>query len=78
MHYTNAVLQKIKEYGISSLRKLDVWDEDFLKKYNLQDPRRPIDKLMHRYLRATEKVSNSIVIRCLDKILKQIYNLIFP
>lgn len=72
-HYTEAVLRKIREHGASYFRKLDIWDKDFLSKYNLQDPRRPIDKLIHWYLRTTEKISKNLIIRCVDKVLKQVY-----
>lgn len=73
VHYVNTVLRKIEEHGASTFRKLDIWDADFLTKYNLSDPRRPIDKLMHKYLHVTEKVASNIMIRCIDKVLKKIY-----
>ena len=72
-HYTKVVLNKISEVGAKSLCKLDVWDEDFLQKNNLQDPRRPIDKLMHWYLRKTKKISKTFIIRCIDYVFKRLY-----
>jgi len=72
-HYTQVVLNKIKEVGAKSLRKLDIWDEEFLQKNNIKDPRRPVDKLIHWYLRSTAKWSKTFVIHALDYILKRIY-----
>ncbi len=72
-HYTRVVLDKIQEVGASSLRKLDIWDPEFLRKNNLQDPRRPIDKLMHWYLRKTKKIAKTFIMRCIDYVLKRLY-----
>ena len=72
-HYTKVYLGKIEENGLESLRKLDIWDSDFLKKNHLKDPRRPIDKLMHWYLRKTTPIANTFCIRAIDYILKRIY-----
>lgn len=72
-HYTEAVLCKIEEKGIEYFKKLDVWEHGFLKNNNLQDPRTWWDKMMHTYLRATNKYQKTILIRAIDKILKKIY-----
>ena len=34
---------------------LDIWDEDFLETYNLQDPRKWYHKLLHFYLHKNHK-----------------------
>ncbi len=72
-HYTDAVLRKIEERGIECFKKLDVWEHGFLKNNNLQDPRTWWDKMMHTYLRATNKYQKTFLIRAIDKILKKIY-----
>lgn len=72
-HYTEAVLCKIEEKGIEYFKKLDVWDHDFLRNNNLQDPRTWCDKMMHTYLRATNKYAKTLFIRIIDKLLKKIY-----
>jgi hypothetical protein len=72
-HYTDAVLRKIGERGIGYFKKLDVWEHGFLRNNNLQDPRTWWDKMMHTYLRATNKYQKTFLIRAIDKILKKIY-----
>ena len=72
-HYTEAVLCKIEEKGIEYFKKLDVWEQSFLRNNNLQDPRTWWDKMMHTYLRATNKYAKTLFIRIIDKLLKKIY-----
>lgn len=72
-HYTTAILSFIKRYGIKRFSKLDVWDESFLKRNELKDPRSFVDKTFHLYLRKTASYSHLFVIRCIDKILKYLY-----
>lgn len=72
-HYTDAVLRKIGEKGIGYFKKLDIWEYSFLKSNNLRDPRSMMDKIMHMYLRATNKYQKTFLIRAIDKILKKIY-----
>lgn len=72
-HYTDAVLRKIGEKGIGYFKKLDVWECSFLRSNNLRDPRSMMDKIMHTYLRATNKYQKTFLIRAIDKVLKKIY-----
>lgn len=72
-HYADAVLRKVGEKGIEYFKKLDVWESGFLRNNNLRDPRSIMDKIMHIYLRATNKYQKTILIRAVDKILKKIY-----
>lgn len=72
-HYVQVVRSKIEEFGSLAFRKLDIWDEEFLQKYNLKDPRRPIDRLMHWYLRKTQNIANTFLICNIDRILKTLY-----
>lgn len=72
-HYTKVIQDKIQENGASFFRKLDIWVPEFMQKYHLRDPRRTIDRMMHRYLHKTEKIANTFIIRNLDRILKRLY-----
>lgn len=72
-HYEKVVQDKIREKGEEFFCKLDIWNADFLLKFNLKDQRRPIDKLMHWYLRKTQNIANTWIIKGLDKVLKLIY-----
>lgn len=70
IHYTTNVLNYINEFGIKKFAKLDVWDKEFLQKNNLKDPRKWYHKILHSYLRLTNKYQKTIIIRGFDKILK--------
>lgn len=72
-YYTQIVLEKISEIGTKALRKLDIWDPDFIESNKLKDPRRPIDKFMHWYLRKTKDYTNNICVKYMDKILRRLY-----
>jgi len=69
------VLDMIKSDGIERYKKLDIWDKSFLKCNNLSDPRPLWIKLVHFYFQSSSKISSNLLIRILDKILKNaIYN----
>ena len=65
------VLNFIKENGIKRYEKLDVWDHDFLVRYDITDPRPFWIKLIHFYFHKTIKISNIFIVRALDLILKK-------
>ena len=60
----------IEKKGITHYQKLDIWDEEFIRKTEVQDPRSFLYKALHFYLRATEKYQYSIPVRAIDKLLK--------
>lgn len=72
-HYIQNMLSNIQEKGAKHFRKINIWDKDFCKKYNIQDPRSWFDKLIFLYLRLTSRYSNTLFIRGIDKLLKKIY-----
>lgn len=71
-HYTTNVVNYISEFGIGKFAKLDVWDKDFLINNNLKDPRKWYHKLLHLYLRKTNKWQKSFIVRIADKVIKRI------
>ena len=71
--FDDYVYERIPQYPINQLRKLYIWDEDFMENYNITDPRRPLDKIIHWYLYKTQNKSKSFIIRVTDFILKQVY-----
>jgi len=70
--FDDYVYERLNRYPMKQLRKLDIWDEDFLKYYGIKDERRGQDKLIHRYLHLIGHKSN-LLIRAINKILKKIY-----
>ena len=69
-HYTDNVNKYISDFGIAKFAMLDVWDKEFLQKNNLNDPRNLFHKILHSYLRLTNKYQKNIIIRYIDKVLK--------
>ena len=72
-HYIDNTLSNLNGKGVKHFKKLNIWDKDFCSKYNLQDPRNWMDKLILFYLDLTNKYSKTIIIRAIDKVLKTIY-----
>jgi glycosyltransferase involved in cell wall biosynthesis len=70
------VLEYFAEKGTSFFRRLDIWDETWLAQLSkiagkeISDPRRWSDKLLHRYLRKTQKYKNTFLIKIIDEIWK--------
>ena len=71
--FDDYVVERFKKYPICLLRKLDIWDTEFIQNYHLKDERRLIDKLIHVYLHVTDKYKSMIIFRAIDKVLKRIY-----
>lgn len=67
------IMERFPRHSMKELRKLDIWDEVFLKTYQLEDPRRTIDKQIQSYLRNTTMKKEKTVVRFLDKVLKKLY-----
>lgn len=71
-YYVDVVLEQFEKKGINFFAKLDIWDSEFVKEKNLRDPRSFVMKSLHRYLRCTQKHSDTYVVRIIDKVLKRI------
>ena len=71
--FDDYIYERIDKYPIEQLRKLDMWDDEFLKYYKIADKRRWVDKLVHVYMHVTNSHKNNRLIRAVDKILKKLY-----
>ena len=71
-HYTSEIIGCFQKNGMRQFVLLDIWDEDWMKRNGLKDPRKAFHKLLLGYLNKTNPYANSILVRCVDKILKQI------
>lgn len=69
-YYTEEVLRYFEQEGLRKFAMLDIWDEDWLKRNNLKDPRNVFQKLFLRYLRRTNPKAKTIWVRSIDKVLK--------
>lgn len=79
MHSTHTwfddyVYERLGKYPMNKLRKLDIWDEEFLKHYDIKDQRTLFDKMIQGYFhKANHKKSMTILEQVINKILKKIY-----
>jgi len=72
--FDDYVFEHLNKYPDDIVRKLDIWDESFRKYYNIQDPRRVWDKLVHKYLHCTSNSKHSNLLhRTIYRILKILY-----
>ena len=72
-HYVDKVLNYFQLKGLKSYAKLDIWNKDFLKRYNLKNPQSLWDKLIMRYLYFTKAQTSLLIVRVIDYFLKKIY-----
>lgn len=71
--FDNLIIELINKNGIKRYSKLNVWDKEFLNKFELKDPRSFWIKVIHFYLNKTQfDFDNCIFIRIVDKILKKL------
>lgn len=67
------IVERFPRHSMKELRRLDIWDEVFLKTYGLNDPQRWIDKRIHSYLGSTALKKDKKIVRLFDKVIKKIY-----
>ena len=72
VYYTSEILKYFERDGIRKYALLDIWDEDWMKRNGLKDPRKVFHKLLLGYLQKTNPYVNSIWVRCVDKILEKL------
>lgn len=58
--------------GIEKYIKLDIWDDVMLRELQMEDPRPLWARLFHAYLRVTAPYKKTVLVRAIDKLLKQI------
>lgn len=68
--FVQYIKEIIKEEGIEKFKSIDVWSEELCRELEVKDPRTAGWKMLHRYLRCTQKHKRTKVIRGMDKILK--------
>ena len=71
--FDDYVYERWGKYSEKQVLRLDIWDEEFMQYYHIEDTRRWIDKLIHGYLHKTIKFRSNIFVRIVDKVLKLIY-----
>lgn len=78
-YWDDEVLQWLVQYGPERFRKLNIWDQDwaalaaqkgFPLNGQLRDPRTPLEKAVHAWLKATQGKSHRLRIRAVQKLLQ--------
>lgn len=72
-HYVTEILRYFKEDGVSKYAMLDIWDDDFVLKSGLKDPRTVLDRMLLSYLKISNKYRNNVVIKVLDKLIGKVF-----
>ena len=60
----------IAEDGIEKYAKLDIWQPRLLEMLQIKAPKQGAWKILHSYLRRTQKYRTNILVRAIDKVLK--------
>ena len=71
--FDDYIYERLGNYKQSKINRLDIWDNDFLHHYKLEDRRSLVDKIIHNYLHRTYKYHKTIIVRIFDKILRKLY-----
>lgn len=67
------IVERLSRHSMKDLRKLAIWDKEFLHAYGLDDPRRKLDKMIHSYLERSTMKKDMLPIRIVDKMIKALY-----
>lgn len=70
--FNDYIVARIK-YFPRQIYRLNIWDDDFLKQYDIRDRRGLFTKLVHIYLFNTQKIVYKNFIRLIDRILSFLY-----
>ena len=71
-YYTSEVLGYFQKDGMKKYALLDIWDQDWMKRNGLKDPRNVFHKIILGYMRKTNPYASNVLVRCMDKLLKVI------
>lgn len=72
-YFDRYIVERLPRHSMKDIRKLCIWDKEFIRDYCLNDPRRFIDRCVHDYLKITADKDDNVVIRIVDKMLKLFY-----
>ena len=70
-YFTAEVLRYFERDGIGRYAMLDIWDEGWMKRNNIADPRTSLQKKVLKYLRRTSPKMDAWHVHAMDKILKR-------
>lgn len=69
-HYTNAILDAFAQNGITRYAWLDIWDADWCRRNNINNPQKWYHKCFVAYLQWSNPNREKLLFRIVDKILK--------
>lgn len=69
--FDDYVIERLNRYPIKKIGQIDIWEKDFIKNYQVRDPRTILQKCIHLYSLRTNKIRRNIVVVLIDKILRK-------
>lgn len=66
------IYERLDKYPMRTLAKLPVWTPEFMSYYHIRDPRPWYVRLFHRYFELSHPYRKYMLVRAMDKLLKQI------
>lgn len=71
--YDDYIVERMNNYPVKTISKLDIWEKDFLNKFQIKDNRSLFTKIVHWYLSKTKGYAKVLIIRIIDKFLSVFY-----
>jgi hypothetical protein len=68
--FIDYIQEIIAKEGVKKFQSIDVWTDELCTKLGVNDPRSFGWKCLHLYLRMTQPICQSFIVRSVDKILK--------
>lgn len=72
-YYIDEIISIIKRMGPTPFYKIDIWDTPYMLQSGIEWEIPLKYRILHRYLRVTRNISNIVLIRIIDKIIKRYY-----
>ena len=68
-YYTESIKRFFDQQGVSRFGLLDIWDQEWMEKNEVKDPRRPVHRLIQWYLSKTNSYRNNKIVKAVDSLL---------
>lgn len=68
-YYTESTLRFFSQQGVSRFALLDIWDQEWMDKNGVEDPRTPIHRLIQKYLFKTNAYKTNLIVKAVDRVI---------
>ena len=66
------VYERMNQYPMRTLAKLQIWTPEFIEYYHISDPRPWYVKVVHKYVELTQSNKRNVFVRVIDKVLRKL------